>query len=261
MVWRRIQEHHPRLWAFLGRRLSPGEYLGLHLTLGLLLSMAAAWIFAIIAQGMVQGRGLTPLDQVIATDLHAFALASPMTTTMVRFITEMGSFRTQSMLALVVALLLVGRRRYRLALIWLIALAGGGLLDAWLKGMFQRERPSFEVSLVYEPTLSFPSGHSMGSIVTYGMLAYLLVLRIPHRWLRVAVVSFLSVLVLGIGFSRIYLGAHWFSDVLGGFAAGGVWLGCCISGMETLRRRRLHRQRLTQAAIGMEPNLAHEPST
>jgi undecaprenyl-diphosphatase len=238
MVWRRLQEKHSGAWAFIGRRLSPGEYLGLYLTVGLFLSLGAAALFAVIAHGVVQERGLTSLDERIKDDLHAHALASPATRTWVEFLTEMGSFRTLSLLGVGVALLLLIRRRQRLALVWLIALAGSGLLDAWLKSLFQRERPSFEVSFVKEPTLSFPSGHSMASIVAYGMLGYLLMMVTSGRWPRIAIVAALSLLVLGIGFSRVYLGAHYFSDVLGGFLAGTVWLACCISSIETVRRRK-----------------------
>jgi membrane-associated phospholipid phosphatase len=255
MVWRRLQEKHPGVWAFLGRRLSREVYLGLHLTVGLLLSLAAAALFAVIARGVVAEKGLTELDLKLKDDLHAHALASPATRTVFELITEMGSFRTLSVLAVGVALVLLVRRQLLLALVWLIALAGGGLIDAWLKSLFLRERPSFEVSLVYEPTLSFPSGHSMASIVSYGMLAYLLVLIVPHRWLRIAVAGILSLLVLGIGFSRIYLGAHWFSDVLGGFTAGAVWLAFCISGIEIIRRRRL-QPREVPAEKSSAPSLA-----
>src|SRR5439155_11355775 len=118
-----------------------------------------------------------------------------------------------------------------------IASPVGGVLDVGLKNLFERERPLFRDLLIVETTKSFPSGHSMGSFFGYGLIAYFLVLMLPRVWLRVCAVCGLALLVLAIGFSRIYLGAHYCSDVLGGFAVGGVWLATCITAVETLRRR------------------------
>src|SRR5260370_22393187 len=75
----------------------------------------------------------------------------------------------------------------------------------------------------------------MAAFIAYGMRAYLLTLAIPRRRIQIAVVLLLGSVVLLVGFSRIYLGAHWFSDVVGGFAAGAVWLGFCIGLIETGR--------------------------
>jgi undecaprenyl-diphosphatase len=78
----------------------------------------------------------------------------------------------------------------------------------------------------------------MLSLVVYGMLAYFAVLALQTWRARTAVVFGVALLVVLIGVSRMYLGAHYFSDVLAGFAAGGVWLSTLITGMETIRRRR-----------------------
>ena len=84
---------------------------------------------------------------------------------------------------------------------------------------------------------SFPSGHAMGSFVTYGFLAYLLT-RVPRVDVpRRTAVAVLAVLVLLIGFSRIYLGAHYLSDVIGGYAAAAVWLTFCILVTDRTQRR------------------------
>jgi undecaprenyl-diphosphatase len=77
----------------------------------------------------------------------------------------------------------------------------------------------------------------MASLVGYGMLAYLLVaLWVTRRSLGVAIVVLAAALVIGIGLSRLYLGVHYFSDVMGGYAAGTLWLSACISGVEVARR-------------------------
>jgi undecaprenyl-diphosphatase len=119
---------------------------------------------------------------------------------------------------------------------WLAAVGGSALLDQLLKGLFARPRPFFEHPVLVEASYSFPSGHAMESFVLYGMLAYFAVLALKTWRARTAVVFGAALLVLLIGLSRMYLGVHYFSDVLAGYAAGGVWLCALITGAETVRR-------------------------
>ena len=121
---------------------------------------------------------------------------------------------------------------------WVAALAGGALLDVALKLIFRRPRPTWDMPFLAEEGWSFPSGHAMGSLVAYGMLAYLLVLHPKSKGARLAILAITALLVLAIGFTRLYLGVHYFSDVIAGYAAGTVWLAVCISGLEVLRRKR-----------------------
>jgi membrane-associated phospholipid phosphatase len=138
----------------------------------------------------------------------------------------------------VVAAVLFVRRRRLLLLAWVAALGGASLLDWALKRAIHRPRPSYSLAYLHGESFSFPSGHAMGSLVTYGMFAYLLITfwTNEHRK-RIVILSFTSAMVLAIGISRLYLGVHYFSDVVGGFAAGLVWLAACISGVEMARRR------------------------
>jgi len=112
------------------------------------------------------------------------------------------------------------------------------MLNRLLKGLFVRPRPYFEHPLLIETSYSFPSGHAMESFVLYGMLAYFAVLALETWRARTAVVFGTALLVLLIGLSRMYLGVHYFSDVVAGYAAGGVWLSALITGAETVRRRK-----------------------
>jgi undecaprenyl-diphosphatase len=226
-----------RLRGFVVRRLSHGEYLGLHLTVGLLLSLCLLGVFALIAHNVHGSSNLNSLDESLGLELNAYRQASPFTRALFVGITEFGSAPMMVALSVLGALLLLMHRRRLLALVWLIAPAGGVLLDMSLKHLFMRERPFFRDPFIDTTTKSFPSGHSMGSLIGYGLLAYLLMLSLPRVWMRLGVVSGLTLLVLAIGFSRIYLGAHYLSDVLGGYAVGGVWLAACITAVETMRRR------------------------
>jgi undecaprenyl-diphosphatase len=138
-----------------------------------------------------------------------------------------------------IALLLTLRRRWVLLGGWVAALLGAGVLDGLLKVAIRRPRPVFAADFLPDLSWSFPSGHSMAGLVTYGMLAYLLLLAFRGRQrLQAVVVSGATLLFLAIGFSRLYLGVHYFSDVLGGFTAGALWLSACVSGLEVVRRLR-----------------------
>jgi len=123
---------------------------------------------------------------------------------------------------------------------WLATVAGSALLNWLLKDFFQRPRPHFAHPLLVETSYSFPSGHAMESFVAYGMLAYFAVLALRTWEARVGVVCGAALLVVLIGFSRMYLGVHYFSDVIAGYAAGGVWLSALITGAETIRRSKNH---------------------
>jgi membrane-associated phospholipid phosphatase len=233
-----MQQNHGSRWrGYVSRRFSHGEYLGLHLTIGLLSSLCLLLAFGVVAHSIRQDHYLIPFDQSLGMRLEEHRQASPRVRVMFIVITALGSVPAMTALALLIALLLLLRRRWLLTLVWLIAPFGGGLLDMGLKGLFERERPPFRDRFIDETTKSFPSGHSMGSLICYGLLAYLLVLVVRRAWVRLLAVSGLSVLVLAIGFSRIYLGAHYVSDVVGGYAVGGVWLAACITAVETVRRR------------------------
>jgi len=112
------------------------------------------------------------------------------------------------------------------------------VLNFLLKAVFARPRPTFSDPLATALYYSFPSGHAMMSLIAYGLLGYFLFNALPERWQRVVVSAGLIVLILLIGFSRIYLGVHYLSDVLAGFAVGGLWLSFCITAMNYLQGRQ-----------------------
>jgi membrane-associated phospholipid phosphatase len=105
---------------------------------------------------------------------------------------------------------------------------------------FRRERPFSPDPLATESTFSFPSGHALVSLAVYGSIALLLARRISSPPWRVLVLGGAGLLVLAIGFSRLYLGVHFLSDVLAGFAAGTAWLALLYVALE-LRGRYISR--------------------
>jgi len=234
MQWLKLR--YPRVWGFLAARFARGEYLGLHLTVGFAISVAALWLFGVVTEDVIQQEPLTRFDVTVLDWLRA--RVTPAGAALWQAISHLGSPLTITGIAIAGAVLLALRRRWTVLGGWVAAFAGGGLLDATLKFINRRPRPLEPVVLAPE-SWSFPSGHAMGSLIGYGMLAYVLVvLWIQRPWLRVAVILTAGVLVLAVGVSRLYLGVHYFSDVVGGYAAGIVWLGACISGLEVVRRWR-----------------------
>ncbi|MFQ4144122.1 phosphatase PAP2 family protein [Chlorogloeopsis sp. ULAP02] len=128
-------------------------------------------------------------------------------------------------------------KRHREASSLGIAAVGVLGLNYWLKVLFSRARPALWEWIIHVGHHSFPSGHAMGSMVIYGFLAYVLAKQFP-QWRRQIFAS-MTVLIIVIGFSRLYLGVHWPTDVAAGYAAGLVWLIACILGMELWQKYHL----------------------
>lgn len=125
---------------------------------------------------------------------------------------------------------------------WLAALAvtvlPGMILNVLLKQVYQRSRPVFEEPLVTLATYSFPSGHTAAATLFYGLLASYLVIACKGWSVRLATAALCVLMICLVAFSRVYLGAHYLSDVLAAMASSVAWLTICITAISTLRRRR-----------------------
>lgn len=216
-------------------RFARGQYLGLHLTIGFLLSALGLWIFLGITEDVLHNDPITRFDLTLLNWLQSHH--GPAGDQIFRAISALGSPLVMITLAVGVAVFLAISKEGLLLEGWLLAFVGGFLLNNVLKNAIHRPRPHPAAGL-YQGW-SFPSGHAMVSLIVFGMLAYLLLLLGPrNRRAQVAIVGCATLLVLAIGLSRLYLGAHYFSDVVGGYAAGMLWLSACISGLEVTRRWR-----------------------
>lgn len=230
-LFRRLQ---PQI-RFLHARLSPQGYLGLHLTIGLLVILLAGWCFNEIVEGLSGNSPSINLDHRVSIWFEDHA--TPVATQIARTITFFGSVGFVSVLSLCLAVVFLWKRWWYRLLALALTMIGGSALNVLLKHILHRQRPVFENPLLTLSSFGFPSGHTMGSTLLYGLLALLsFELTIRSRW-RIALLLFACVFVLLIGLSRIYLGAHYLSDVTGAIAAGSAWLAFCWTGMETLRRR------------------------
>ena len=170
----RLRTRYDVQLRWLLRRLTPGQYLGLHLTVGLLAAAGCLWLFGGLAEDLLTGDPIVRFVRV-AGRLSARPRHAALTTFFL-IVTALGSIEAMVLLGVVVAAFLAWRRRWDFLGTWLAAVAGSALLDQLLKGLFERPRPYFEHPLLVEPSYSFPSGHAMESFVVYGMLAYFAVL-------------------------------------------------------------------------------------
>ena len=132
-------------------------------------------------------------------------------------------------------ILLVGRRKYDLVL--LLAFVGQ-LFSFALKQLVDRPRPDFSLVFPAPENPGFPSGHSLHALILCGLLIYMVMDVVEPRWLRLGIQGFLGVIVLGVGASRVYLGIHWPSDIVGGYLLGTIMLVIAF----WLRKKLLSRQ-------------------
>ncbi len=249
--------NHPRIVAlrhrfapqltFLQARLSPEGYLGLHLTIGLVLIIAASWLFGGITEDIIHHDPLVDVDVAVSRFLAAHT--EPPFTAAMYVVSAAGSPVTVLLLSLILILYFAWHRAWRIVVLFVVGVGGAELLDVVLKLIFARPRPTLPDPLLVLTSYSFPSGHAMGSMAFYGLLAFLAIQRLSNwRW-RVGVAIAIVFLILLIGFSRMYLGVHYLSDVLAGYAAGFAWLVVTITGVETIIRRRNYLSHVDRAPV------------
>jgi membrane-associated phospholipid phosphatase len=214
--------------------------LGLPLVGALVALTIGVWVFGALAEELLDGE--THTDQRFADWLHENA-SDPLTD-FFRVVTWFGNFTTLLAVTVLVVAVFWRRGERRDAVFVGIALVGAQVLSNVMKLTFRRERPFFSDPLASERTYSFPSGHALVSLAVYGSIALVLAKRLPTHGQRVALISGAALLILAIGVSRLYLGVHFLSDVLAGYAAGAAWLGLLYFALE-LRGRYTSRYRVS----------------
>ena len=217
---------------WLGHRRVRARPSALRLCAGLGTVVAGAAVFAALATGLFAADGdrrLALADQALSDGIRLGV--PPAAVQAFALLTRLGDTLTLTVLCVAVALTLWTHGRRGLAFGWVLAVAGNGLLNASLKQVFGRARPLRGAGYVLEPGFSFPSGHSSGAVVAFGMLAYLALRLLPPRWHLPAVLLALT-LAISVAASRLFLRVHFGSDVLAGIASGSAWLALCIVGIE-----------------------------
>jgi undecaprenyl-diphosphatase len=198
--------------------------------LGLAGVVCGVWLFGLIA-GEVMDGDTGSMDKRLLLSMRRPSDLSPIGPPAVqsaaRDITALGGPSVLTLVTLITAgfLLLDGRRH--MALFVCASIASGLLLSTILKDVFQRARPDIVPHADYVSTLSFPSGHSMLSAVTYLTLGALVARSHRRKLLKAYFLLVAAILTFLVGISRVYLGVHWPSDVLAGWIAGASWAIVC----------------------------------
>lgn len=221
---------------FLRNRLSPEGYLGLHLTVGMVVIVLGCCWFGGIVEDLWTNEPLVAFDTRLAQWFHEDGTRD--LTSAARVVTLFGSVAFLTAASVCFALVFGIRRAWGRLLVLVLAVGGGSLLNIVLKHAFHRQRPVLENPLVTLSSYGFPSGHTMGATIFYGLMAMLAARHFKRWWQRALVFAVAALIILSIALSRIYLGAHYLSDILGAFAAGLVWLALCWTAVETFRKRR-----------------------
>jgi len=211
---------------------------GLHLLAGILVFATMTLTLGEISEDIINHEPLTLADAQLSAWLHAHQ--SSFLTSVMFVATSLGSTLIATGISVAFGLYLLWRRRFFWLAVLVSSVAGGALLNKLLKYAFHRPRPHFDDPILRLTSYSFPSGHAMMATVLYGVVAaYLLAKTRDWRW-RVLIVLATTLLIASVGFSRIYLGAHYLSDVLGAMAEGLAWLSLCLTVVYSIWRRRAH---------------------
>ncbi len=229
LVWQLAR--HLRRAPFFGRMLAVlrdnrERWQGIYALAGLAVCGLLLAQFVHLTEETIYHQETDLFDRAVIWLVRTFA--TPGVDRAMIVITAFGSGIVYAVLAPLAAGWLLWLRNRRETIALLICLGGASTLNWLLKHLFERARPEF-FKVVSAAGYSFPSGHAMVSLCFYGMVAYLVCRRIRRLPAQIAVYGFAAALVSIIGLSRVYLGVHYPSDVLGGYFAGGTWLAFCVS--------------------------------
>ncbi|MFJ8264309.1 phosphatase PAP2 family protein [Rummeliibacillus sp. NPDC094406] len=192
---------------------------------------------------LISDHKIVQFDQTIISFIQG--LESPLLTIIMKFFTYLGSFPVVMVLFIVVSYYLYIVLKHRAEfLLFSTVIIGTVILNGILKQLFHRARPDFH-RLIEAGGYSFPSGHAMSAFSFYGIVAFLLWRHIPNRLGRTALILVSIIFILMIGISRIYLGVHYPSDIVGGYFASGLWLTIAIWFFQRYKEKQYERSHLS----------------
>ncbi|MEU3015664.1 phosphatase PAP2 family protein [Nocardia asteroides] len=211
-------------WSALGRRLP----------LAATLIGAALVLLGLLTWQVNNDAGIIRIDPRVLDWMLAHR-DEPLTS-FARVITDLGDTQSMTILATVTVCWFAWRRDLATAALVAVASAGAGVLVVVIKQLVGRHRPPEVTRLVAEPSLSYPSGHTLGSTVVVGIVALTVIPLLRHTMVKVVATVLAVAFPIAVGLSRIYLGVHWCTDVLAGWLFGVCWLILCVTVFCRLRR-------------------------
>ena len=222
---------------------SPG-WLGRWPLIGVILVLIGGGLFTAMAIAVqAHNQFLMQIDTQISNDLHTTALHS---LPIILGLTILGYYLGQEIIVAIGVVLVIYflYKRYWTEL-WMVLIAWGGEAGIWLlvSNYFNRPRPVFAVPAWHQMTApGFPSGHVFGAVLCYGLLAYLIVPKMSTHFWKAVVVTLALVMILYIGFSRLFVGDHYPSDILAGYGIGIAWGAFVYTTVEVIARRIKQRR-------------------
>jgi membrane protein DedA with SNARE-associated domain/membrane-associated phospholipid phosphatase len=248
-LWRWYNRNRAAIIVYVDTRWDR-LYLTAHLAIGFAVSLLAIAMFGSITEDIVESSRLVTFDVVVATRLHESASAPVLH--LLHFFSALGSRSLMTIVLIAGGLAHALRRRGLAVATWWAAFIGGSLLDVALRFVIRRSALPFADEVVAGWGTGLVSGHLLGTVVGYGMLAHLTISISKRATTRTAIVVATIVLVSAIAVSRLYLGVHYVSDEIAGLAAGMLWLMTCVSGLEIAQQRAdaARRRRFTAVTAG-----------
>jgi undecaprenyl-diphosphatase len=213
----------------ISRLLGPNKTLVLLLLVGAVIAATLTYIVSEVYEAVTDADGVALLDQPLLE--ASLGLRSPGLDAAATGYTDVGGVIGMPVIAVAVMLLLAVRRRSWTPVILIVAAGAGSLLMTIAgKELIGRARPDRSDAVPpYEHSPSFPSGHTLNATVIAGIIAYLLILRQSSVVARASTIAIAVIFVVTIGLSRVFLGHHWFTDVLAAWILGGAWLAVVIT--------------------------------
>ncbi len=224
----------PLVGRVLSSTLTIARYLGIVAICGFAFSAGALVLFVELADEVGAGESLAEFDVALSAALREHI--SVATLRAFSIITHLGDGLVLFAIGLVVFAVLAVKRLKLLAAAWAVTTLSGALLNRILKAIFERSRPFHDHGLTVGEGWSFPSGHASGSMLIYGLLAYVVVRSTPPVWHIPAALAGVA-LIIFVGSSRVLLQVHYLSDVLAGYASAAAWIAVCIAALEAVRWR------------------------
>jgi undecaprenyl-diphosphatase len=238
------------LRRFVRARVDRKSELGLRLTVNVILFAGAIWAFAGLLEEVLDNETLVRWDVAINAWAHEHPTAAGLE--FFRYVTLVGSPGVWVIIALF-AIWLLRRGEHFLFWAWIASNLGGGIVQLVLKGTVHRDRPQYAARYLHGQSYSFPSGHTMSATICWSLMVVCAGLALSwhgRRRARLHVVS--ATIILLVGFSRLYLGVHYPSDVLGGLIIGMAWVVLCATAIRIVDGGEAARERAAEAKVGGE---------
>lgn len=234
---RRFRQRYPKLTTFVRSRFDTDYFIGLPLTLILVAAGVNIALLSELTESVLDAEWIVLLDKQFSEML--FEMRTEWLSQLLLLLTKLCDRAGVFIIGGIVTVLLLLRKRWVAILAFWLTMGGVGLSVRLGKSFVSRARPS-DVAYYTVEHFSFPSGHSTTAIALFGLLAYFMYRHYNEEWQKRLALWLALALILGTGFSRIYLGVHYLSDVLAGFMLGALWLLVGISIVEVMLYRR-HR--------------------